>query len=119
MPDTIDDTSRRRAVRDSLFMAIDLLAQDRSPIGPARVRNLSATGLMADCPYALLDGERLVVILRGIGEVAATISWIAHGRIGLAFDRPIDPKAARRPVMSAPPLQTGRTFSAPLRPGSR
>jgi hypothetical protein len=36
--------------------------------------------------------------VRGIGWLDGHIAWTAEGRIGIAFEREIDPMAARKPV---------------------
>jgi hypothetical protein len=93
-----DGASKRNAKRDSLFLLTTIASESGQPLGKARVRNLSETGLMADCDKSFRDGDRLVVHLRGIGEVAGHVTWVRAGRIGMTFDRTIDPQAARKPV---------------------
>jgi len=102
-----DGTSKRATPRDSLFLLTTLADETGRPLGKARVRNLSETGMMADCERHFSDGDRLVVDLRGIGEVSGRVTWVRGDRIGMAFDRRIDPQAARRPV------QTGRGDPTP------
>jgi len=93
-----DGASKRGAKRDSLFLLTTISDEAGQPLGKARVRNLSETGLMADCDASFRDGDRLVVQLRGIGEVAGRVSWVRGDRIGVAFDDRIEPQAARKPV---------------------
>ena len=88
----------RSAPRDSLFLLTSLSTPEGVPLGKARVRNLSATGLMADCERAVPAGTRLCFELRGIGAVAGTVAWSRDDRIGVAFDASIDPQLARKPV---------------------
>nr|WP_280742278.1 PilZ domain-containing protein [Sphingomonas jejuensis] len=64
----------------------------------ARVRNLSAGGMMVESDKVLARGVAVVADLPRIGEVTATVAWCAGGRIGFMFDRAIDPRQARRPV---------------------
>jgi hypothetical protein len=90
--------AKRAAKRDSLFLLTTIADEAGKPLGKARVRNLSETGLMADCDGGFHDGDRLRVQLRGIGEVSGRVSWVRGDRIGLVFDQPIDPQAARKPV---------------------
>lgn len=89
---------QRAADRDSLFLLATLSDEAGMSRGQARVRNLSATGLMADCEICFAAGDRLVVNLRGIGEVAGTVAWVKGSRIGVKFDLGINPQAARKPV---------------------
>ena len=65
---------------------------------PVRVRNLSAGGLMAEYAGPLDDGAPIEIDVRGIGWVSGRIAWRAAGRVGVAFDRHIDPMLARKPV---------------------
>lgn len=96
--DPSDGASKRGAKRDSLFLLTTISDEAGRPLGKARVRNLSETGLMADCESCLRDGDRLVIDLRGVGEVSGHVTWVRGDRIGFAFDQRIDPQAARKPV---------------------
>lgn len=86
--------SARRSARNSFFLMAPLHDAKGALLGKARVRNLSATGLMADFPRALTPGATVMVELRGIGDVQAQVSWSREGRIGLAFDAPVEPELA-------------------------
>lgn len=90
--------ARRAAKRDSLFLLAVVTDEAGSSRGNARVRNLSETGLMADCELSFRAGDRLVVHLRGVGEVAGAVAWANGNRIGMMFDQRINPQAARKPV---------------------
>lgn len=122
MPHETDDAhpaANRAARRDSLLLLTEFFDEDGKPIALARVRNLSATGLMAECDRLLVEGDRVRLSLRGTGEIGAVISWACDGRIGLLFDQPVDPRAARRPIGTgtAPvqPFATTARFSRNLR----
>ncbi|MGK2912259.1 MAG: PilZ domain-containing protein [Sphingobium sp.] len=91
----------RQSRRDSLFLLTILSCPDGSELGSARVRNLSATGLMADCEKPFTPGDRVSMKLRGVGNVQGMIAWVKSDRIGVTFDKPIDPQLARRPVADA------------------
>lgn len=103
--DISDRGPARAAPRDSLFLLTTLSTTDGAPLGKARVRNLSATGLMADCERAVPAGAQVICDLRGIGPVAGTVAWSRGDKIGLAFDEPIDPQLARKPVTGKAPQQ--------------
>lgn len=90
--------STREAKRDSLFLLTALCLPDGQEICKLRVRNLSAKGLMADCPAAVERGQNVTLDLRGIGPVSGAIIWSDGGRVGIAFDRPINPANARMPA---------------------
>jgi len=95
-----EKAGRRALGRDSLFLmaAIRGAAETEDEVVPARVRNLSEVGLMADYRGLALEGETVSVTVRGIGEVSGKVAWIRGGRIGVIFDEPVNPKAARKPV---------------------
>lgn len=94
-----DDTaSGRQDARDSLFLMAGLRLANESGSTPVRVRNLSAGGMMADYPEGLDQAVAVHVDIRGIGWVPGHVAWCTAGRIGIAFDRPIDPMLARKPV---------------------
>lgn len=88
--------------RDSLFLlarirfAEDEQAPDRWM--DVRVRNLSPGGLMAELDEPMAIGSPVELELRGVGLVSGRIAWQAEGRTGVAFDTPIDPMKARKPV---------------------
>jgi hypothetical protein len=65
---------------------------------PLRVRNLSSGGLMADCPGTFAPGDDVELDVRGIGIQKGAIAWTTPNRIGVAFEQPINPLLARRPV---------------------
>lgn len=88
----------RSAPRDSLFLLTTITTAQGVNLGKARVRNLSAVGLMADCERPIASGERIIVELRGVGLVAGRVAWAKADKIGVAFDESIDPQLARKPV---------------------
>lgn len=96
--DAEDRGPARGARRDSLFLLTVISDPDGRTMGSARVRNLSATGLMADCEKPFAVGDRISTKLRGIGQVTGKVTWVKEDRVGVTFDAPIDPKLARRPV---------------------
>jgi len=95
----------RSEPRDSMF----LMAAMRRPGGEGatvKVRNLSAGGMMAECPFSFSRGEAVEIELRGIGTVAGIVAWTAGGRIGVSFAEPVDPRLARKPLGSNGPQPT-------------
>jgi hypothetical protein len=89
---------QRETVRDSLFIQATLAALDSGITVIGRVRNLSAGGMMVEAPAIPRLNQRFGIELRGVGYITARVAWVSGRRIGFAFDHPIDPKAARRPV---------------------
>jgi hypothetical protein len=95
---TADRGPARTAPRDSLFLLTNITTPEGASLGKARVRNLSAVGLMADCERPIASGMRIAVDLRGVGRVLGTVAWARADKIGMAFDDAIDPQLARKPV---------------------
>lgn len=108
MKETFDDSlkmnsqalghPKRELDRDSLFLKAELCFVDGENCGEVRIRNLSAGGLMAEAPVLTKRGDKVQLELRNIGRVTGHVAWVAQGRFGVAFDHPIDPKLARKPV---------------------
>ena len=92
-----DFASQRSSARDSLLLAAPLRIGARASV-QVRVRNLSAGGLMAEHSEPVATGTAVEIEVRGVGAVPGRVAWWAEGRMGIAFDVAIDPKAARKPV---------------------
>src|SRR3546814_13465228 len=92
--------SDRKAKRDSLFLLTSVSSPDGPARGKVRVRNLSAKGLMADCPFPIIEGEAVILNVRAVGPVSGAVVWINGDQIGVAFDTTIDQARARVPVSS-------------------
>ncbi|WP_030541476.1 PilZ domain-containing protein [Sphingobium sp. DC-2] len=88
----------RTGPRDSLFLLTSLESTEGAPLGRARVRNLSATGMMADCERPVPAGIDLLMELRGIGWIRGKVVWSRDDKIGVEFAHEIDPHMARKPV---------------------
>lgn len=122
MTDEISWESQRRDPRDSLFMLARL--RPDSPAAEAetvRVRNVSSGGLMAQASVGYRVGDAVEVELDGIGRVKGSVAWAEAGRIGIAFDHPIDKARARKPVAAktkaaeAPPRPLADFKRPPIR----
>jgi hypothetical protein len=94
-----DAESARRDERDSVLVLAQIRPEDGSGewIG-ARVRNVSSGGLMAQAPELCRPGLRIEIELDGIGVTKGVVAWAEAGRVGIAFDHPIDKSLARKPV---------------------
>lgn len=98
-PLKIDNSAAKRgANRDSLLLKAVLRFPSTKHEGEVRIRNLSAGGLMAETPERVSRGEPVEIHLRSIGWITGHVAWATEGRLGIAFDSPIDPKDARKPV---------------------
>ena len=107
-----DTAAQRNDARDSLLLAARFRIEGSAEITQVRVRNLSSGGLMADVPKPIDIGTMVEVEVRGVGWVNGRIAWIAAGRAGVAFDHPIDPQAARKPVVAS----SGPVKDKPIKP---
>jgi hypothetical protein len=97
---------KRGTDRDSLLLKAILRFPSANDEREVRIRNLSAGGLMAEVPVRVARGEPVEVNLRSIGWITGHVAWVTEGRIGIAFEHPINPKDARKPVggeMDLPP----------------
>jgi hypothetical protein len=92
----------RHAERDSMFLMAELVIAPDAPPVRARVRNLSAVGMMVETEMRVKRGQRIAAELRNIGAVAGVVVWVRGGKFGVAFEEEIDPKLARVPVYSGP-----------------
>jgi hypothetical protein len=101
MRDNTTAVAKRRMNRDSLLLKATLRFPNNKEDREVRVRNLSAGGLMAEVPAGLFRGERVDVRIHNIGWVGGNVAWVSEGRVGIAFDHPINPKDARIAVGSS------------------
>lgn len=53
---------------------------------------------MADCSGPFEVGDEVEIEVRGIGIQKGAIAWMVANRMGIAFDQPINPLLARKPV---------------------
>ncbi len=90
--------SQRGMDRDSLFLKATLKFASLQQEADVRIKNLSAGGLMAETPLRVVRGEKVEINLRNIGLISGNVAWVTEGRIGIAFDHPIDPMVVRKPV---------------------
>ncbi|WP_375381413.1 PilZ domain-containing protein [uncultured Sphingomonas sp.] len=97
-----DDAGSGARSRDSLFLMARLRTPSLSETFSVRIRNLSPGGLMADFATPLERDTPVQIDVRGIGWVPGKVAWFAEGRTGIAFDAPIDPSKARKPIALRP-----------------
>ena len=92
------DLPDRASARRSFFLSTSLTCA--GDVHQARVRNLSAGGMMVELERApdpeWAPGDRLTAELCNIGVVKAEIAWAAGRRYGIKFDREVDPELARK-----------------------
>ncbi|HEX8553878.1 MAG TPA: PilZ domain-containing protein [Sphingomonas sp.] len=90
--------SARGRKRDSLFLLARMTLGGDGVVHDVRVRNLSEGGVMAEFDRVVPADTVVTLDLRGIGHVEGRIVWCEQRRLGIAFDHPIDPMLARKPV---------------------
>ena len=88
----------RNVTRDSLFLFAELEFDGKEDPVRAKVRNLSAGGMLAEAAVVTARGERLRIKLRNLDPVNGTVAWVQGDRFGVSFDTEIDPRIARAPV---------------------
>jgi len=89
---------QRSEPRDSMLLSATIRLVPGGETWPLRVRNISAGGLMADCAGPVKRGDKVELELRGVGLQTGTVAWTAQDRIGVTFEKPINPMLARKPV---------------------
>jgi hypothetical protein len=101
--DTPQGPADRATERRSFFLSAPIRTELHDGVD-ARIRNLSATGMMIELTAApepdFEPGMRMSAELRGIGKVKGAFVWANGRRYGVKFDDEIDPELARKPVSS-------------------
>lgn len=88
--------SKETRARDSLFLLAEVTFEGSDETHKVKVRNLSPGGMMVESDLDVTQGQKLVAVLRNIGPVRGQIAWARSTRFGVAFDREINPKLARK-----------------------
>jgi hypothetical protein len=96
----IANDPQRSNDRNSLFLKAVLRFTASGEESEVRVRNLSSGGLMAEATQRTNRGAIVEVNLKNLGWITGKVVWIAESRFGIAFDYPVDPKAARQNIGS-------------------
>jgi hypothetical protein len=108
--------AQRRDERDSLMVLAHLRLEGADEPDTVRVRNVSSGGLMAQASDAYRPGARVAVEIENVGAVGGIVAWAEAGRIGIAFDHPIDKARARKPLVSKDDPRIYRHVADPRRP---
>lgn len=82
--------------RDTVFIMARVAGGVGGKEGRYVVRNLSKTGACIAEPGPLEKGQRLVLSLGQLENVAAEVAWARDGFAGLRFLQPIDVALARK-----------------------
>ncbi|WP_298672439.1 PilZ domain-containing protein [uncultured Sphingomonas sp.] len=84
--------------RESVTLGARLRIGDAKRATKVRIRNVSTGGLMAELPRPIAPDAAIAVELAGLGWVPGRVAWQIEGRVGIAFDREIDPVLLHRPA---------------------
>ena len=90
----------RSTARDSLFLLADLMVDTDKTRHRVKIRNLSASGLMAEGDVPVVRGNRVQIDVRNAGLVWGAVAWREGSRFGIAFEEPIDPSKVREALLS-------------------
>ena len=60
-----------------------------------KIRNLSATGLMAELESPVRLGNIVEIKIRNVGWVHGSVAWVEGNRFGVLLAQDIDPRQAR------------------------
>lgn len=114
---TTDGARDRSSERLNFFLGTSLKSGPHEALA-ARVRNLSAGGMMIEFSEEpdpeLTRGDAAVAELRNIGRVKGVVAWIEGKRVGIRFDKDIEPERARQPVSGAGAPKSGTGFVSPI-----
>ncbi len=83
-----------------MFLFAQLRDLQGNQLGKAIIRNLSATGMLAEGKFVLKRGDIVRFALGEAGELSGEVMRVDDGRYGIQFHREIDPAAARRRIGS-------------------
>ncbi len=82
---------RRGQARDMALLRIGKLITDRGE-QLCRIRNISPDGVMVELPGTYFPGESAALELKSGAGASGRIAWAEDGRIGIAFEDPVDPQ---------------------------
>ncbi|HZU65146.1 MAG TPA: PilZ domain-containing protein [Novosphingobium sp.] len=91
----MSDSDQRLQPRDSLFLLARLRLVGDVAEWRVKVRNLSASGLMAEGDIDIQRGTAVQIELRNLGWVNGLVAWVQGNRLGVALEQEIDPKSVR------------------------
>lgn len=98
-----EDAHARASERRNFMLMTALSSAENGKLN-AKVRNLSAGGMMVELAEEpdpeVVRGQRFTAELRNIGRVKGEVAWIEGRRFGIKFDRAIDPELARKPIVA-------------------
>ena len=78
---------------------------------PVRLRNISTTGALIDCPTNLPAGVTVYLDLADAGKIAATVCWSRGDQSGLSFQEPFDVRSLAK---TAPDVAATQGYQPPF-----
>ena len=64
-----------------------------------RLRNISSTGALVECPIPVTPGAQIALDIVGVGPVGGIVRWASKDRFGLQFDGDFDlTRLAPKPI---------------------
>lgn len=79
----------QRAKRTALLSKALCVRADGAELD-VRIRNLSSSGLGGVAEFPLVREERVLVDIKGIGEIEGRVAWTRGASFGMIFDKPAD-----------------------------
>ncbi|MBA2467508.1 MAG: EAL domain-containing protein [Sphingomonas sp.] len=61
------------------------IAEIDGTIREIRLRNISATGALVECPQSVSPGTTITIDIVGVGPVVGTVRWAQSGKFGVQF----------------------------------
>ena len=77
----------------------------------ARLRNISQSGALIECPANLPVGAAVQLDLSEAGKIGATVNWSRCNQSGLSFHKPFDVRSLAK---AAPDVATKHGYQAPF-----
>ncbi|HZU64110.1 MAG TPA: PilZ domain-containing protein [Novosphingobium sp.] len=106
----------RIAARESLLLMADCRLVGDARIVRVKLRNLSASGIMAESQLVPARGAAIAIDLRNIGWVEGVVAWVQAPRFGVAFRQEINPALVRQlPASDQPDCIVRRPLAVRLK----
>jgi PilZ domain len=115
--DSPESAIQRGKPRNSIFLGAELRFEGEDSRHEVRVRNISAGGMMIDFSVVTPKGTLVKVDVRNLGMISGHVAWSTETRMGIRFDRDIDPEKARLKPVAAPIPGVRKPLSTERRPG--
>jgi hypothetical protein len=115
--DSPESAIQRGKPRNSIFLGAELCFEGDDQRYDVRVRNISAGGMMIDFSLVTPKSTIVKVDVRNLGRISGYVAWSTETRMGIRFDRDIDPEKARLKPVAAPVSGALKPIVAGRRPG--